>query len=140
MEAKLVHANGVKHQRRLTYVPGAWLHVHDRLQSSIPHTFRQWFHFGEDAEYYDSRLRYGEQTIRILNLEEARFEVHRGATNPLRGWRASDQLGALVPATSVALVQAGCEVVFNTYLALDESFENAAKLGSAGPVIWRLRG
>jgi hypothetical protein len=120
-------ATATEHQRQIRFVPGRRLRVDDRLRTSKPRAFTQWFHFPPGAEVLvdDNGLVVSlddNRRVRMSPAVGARVDVVCEAISPQwQGW-FSPSYGHLLPAPAVGLtIQSGREARFNTVFELIES-------------------
>ena len=88
---------GWTHERTVTFLPGQWLHVEDRVVSPEQHDFTVWWNLAETltvGRLTDDVLTFGlsdsgrELHVQSLNGDEM-VPLVKGQEEPLRGWRAA---------------------------------------------------
>jgi hypothetical protein len=112
---------GVGHVRRITWSRNLdYLIVEDRLTSSTRRTYRQLWHFTEDANLATgtvgvrTRRTTGNVMIRQL-VGTPRFRVVTGATDPVQGW-ISYHYGKRKAAPVVEVIRTGASVRYLTLI------------------------
>ncbi|MBM6403505.1 heparinase II/III family protein [Phycicoccus sp. CSK15P-2] len=120
---------GWDHERTVTYRPGTWLLVEDRVSSPDPQDFTVWWNLAEtltDPKATGSEVSFGltgsDRHLRVVSLSgEEQVPVVKGQDDPLRGWRAAVDY-EFTPVWSLAHRAAGVtEHVMVTLLTFDES-------------------
>jgi hypothetical protein len=117
-------ATATEHQRQIRFIPGRALRVVDRLTTTKPRTFTQWFHFppGANVLLDDSELVVAldhDRWVRMSPVPGSRIDVVCGATSPRwQGW-FSPSYGSLIPTPAVGLtLEPGRQAVFETVFGL----------------------
>lgn len=111
--------SGVTHTRRITYSRGMdYLVVDDQLASTSRHTYRQLWHFREDAHPtvgsagVTTQRRRGNVQIRQL-VGAPQVRIVGGQTSPVQGW-ISYRYGVKVPAPVEQAIRTGTNVRYVT--------------------------
>lgn len=122
---------GVTHTRRVTYSRGLdFLLVEDRLVSSAAHTYRQLWHFVDDANVAVgvssvwSQRAHGNVLVRQL-AGSPTLRIVKGATSPIQGW-ISYSYGTKVAAPVEQAILRGTSVRFLTLIVPAEGKPTAA--------------
>jgi hypothetical protein len=113
---------GVTHTRRITYSRALdYLIVDDQLASSTPHTYRQLWHLGWDADPVVSGTKVQTRRGAKGNLLIAQLygrptsRIVRGSTSPIQGW-TSYRTGQLAKTPTIEAIQTGRSVRYLTLL------------------------
>jgi hypothetical protein len=120
---------GVMHTRKVIVVPDTLVIVRDTLSGSGMHELELHWHCGVEPERVGDalRLRAGGGSVQ-MRFADRGFELHRGDTEPPRGWR-SPGYGRREPITTVRQATRGAlPVEFTTIIELGGSTASPAEI------------